>query len=256
MGALCGKRRKDRKAYKGGTKVKKYIKLLILMAVAVATILIFTTFANAAIYTGKCGDNLKCTLDTSTGIMYITGTGSMYNMEYAADAPWYGFDDYIKKVYVYDGVTSVGATAFLGYSSLTEVVLADSVTSVGDAAFASCGKLQTVNLGNGVKTIGKQAFSATSIDVITIPKSVTSIGNYAFGLNFNLKMVLYTGTKAQWNSISIGTGNEPLTSAISFPTVKVTNVSLNRTGLSLYKGECYTLAAIVTPSNADNKTLN
>ncbi len=40
---------------------------------------------------------------------------------------------------------------------------------------------------------------------MTIPDSVTSIGNYAFYQCTSLATINYTGTKEQWNAISKGT---------------------------------------------------
>lgn len=52
-----------------------------------------------------------------------------------------------------------------------------------------------------------------SLENITIPNSVTSIGDYAFDGCTNLKTVNYKGTQEEWNKITIGTSNESLTNA-------------------------------------------
>ena len=44
---------------------------------------------------------------------------------------------------------------------------------------------------------------------ITIPDSVTSIGEYAFLYCSNLTSVYYKGTQERWNKLSIGYGNTP-----------------------------------------------
>lgn len=52
-----------------------------------------------------------------------------------------------------------------------------------------------------------------SLTSITIPDSVTSIGNAAFYNCSSLKEVNYKGTEEQWNNIEIGKYNSCLTNA-------------------------------------------
>ena len=70
-----------------------------------------------------------------------------------------------------------------------------------------------VSIPNGVKSIGDEAFYCTRLTSITIPNSVTSIGSHAFCGCTNLKDVYYTGTKAEWDKISIDIFNDCLTNA-------------------------------------------
>ena len=114
-----------------------------------------------------------------------------------------------------NSVTSIGNSAFLGCSSLTSITIPNSVTSIGYSAFSGCSSLTSITIPNSVTYIGSGAFSGcsslTSIEVnannqnyasidgvlynkeittliccpsgktsITIPNSVTSIGDYAF----------------------------------------------------------------------------
>ena len=79
------------------------------------------------------------------------------------------------------GVTTIGATAFLGWSAATTLTLPNSVTSIGDTSFSSWTALTTLNLGTGVQTISNSAFqNCSALTSITIPNSVTSIGLQAF----------------------------------------------------------------------------
>jgi hypothetical protein len=116
-----------------------------------------------------------------------------------------------------DGVTSIGAGAFLGCTSLTSITvdagnsnyssvdgvlfnklqtlliqypagilddsytIPDSVTSIGVAAFADCTAVTSVTIPDSVMSIGDYAFAdCNNLISVTIPDSVTSIGEDAF----------------------------------------------------------------------------
>ena len=66
-------------------------------------------------------------------------------------------------------------------------------------------KITSITIPEGVTSIGNRAFSGcTSLTSITIPDSVTSIGDSAFFDCTSLTPINYTGTIAQWNSITFG----------------------------------------------------
>ena len=79
------------------------------------------------------------------------------------------------------GVTSIGAFAFSGCTSITSVAIPDSVTEIGNYAFSRCTNLTSITISNSVRIIGSYAFrGCTGLISITIPDSVTSIGTSAF----------------------------------------------------------------------------
>ncbi len=140
----------------------------------------------ATTYSGLCGatssgaisDDVIWTLDTSTGILKITGEGAM--ADFMSDREWHSFSSLIKKVNIANGVTSIGDAAFYKCTNLKSITIPNSVTSIGDAAFSNC----------------------TNLKSITIPNSVTRIGEYAFINCISLIDVYYTGDIASWCNIS------------------------------------------------------
>lgn len=67
-----------------------------------------------------------------------------------------------------------------GCTSLESIELPATLTTVSADAFYGCTKLANVNLHEGITTIGLRAFYNCKLTEITIPSTVTSIGNSAF----------------------------------------------------------------------------
>jgi hypothetical protein len=120
----------------------------------------------------------------------------------------------LASVTIPDSVTSIEDWAFCRCSSLTSITIPDNVTFIGDHAFSSCENLKSVVLPNKITSISDGLFTyCSALENVTIPDSVTSIGEDAFNGCLKLKDVYYSTTAEKWNSITIGTNNEPLTSA-------------------------------------------
>ena len=61
---------------------------------------------------------------------------------------------------------------------------------MGEGAFSYCSVLTSVTIPNSVTSIGDHAFySCSGLTSITIPNSVTNIGDYAFYLCYNLTSI-------------------------------------------------------------------
>ncbi len=113
-----------------------------------------------------------------------------------------------------DSITTISESAFDGCSSLTSVTIPGNVTSISNSAFYGCSDLTSVTILADVNTIDSYAFqNCSSLTSVTLPASVKTISEQAFYGCRNLTDVYFDGTEAQWNAITISTGNDPLLNA-------------------------------------------
>jgi len=144
--------------------------------------------------TGSCGENLQWGFDEESGDLFITGTGSMDNYEnpypkVTFSAPWWDFQDQIFRVFIDDGVTTIGNQAFRNCSYIACIRVPDGVTYIGNQAFCNCNNL----------------------DGLYLPKTMETIRHTAFANCDSLTDVYYGGTQEEWADMEIeDNGNEEL----------------------------------------------
>ena len=155
-----------------------------------------------------------------------------------------------------NSVTSIGYMAFYGCTGLTSIAIPNSVTSIGNWAFFECTGLTSITIPNSVTSIGDGAFnSCTGLTSITIPDSVTSIGDLAFNGCTGLKDVYYTGSKDEWEAISIGAGNGCLLNAtIHYNWIDDSVLSLNRSEMTVSNNVCPYLYASIRNNSGYEKS--
>lgn len=79
-----------------------------------------------------------------------------------------------------------------------------SVTSIEAGAFEYCINLTDISIPRGVTNIAYRTFAdCTGLARITIPNSVASIANEAFSNCSSLTDIYYSGSKAEWDAISV-----------------------------------------------------
>ena len=143
---------------------------------------------NRTINLRACGEELTAELNFNTGVLKISGSGSMFDYEsghwdidgYHPGPPWDGLESYIVQVEIDEGVESIGQYAFNCLYQVEHIEIPEGVTTIGDYAFGTC------------------------LKSVVIPKSVTGIEEYAFidCIYDNLTDVYYNGSESEWYSIN------------------------------------------------------
>ena len=127
----------------------------------------------AQIESGTCGEALSWVL-YEDGTLTISGSGAMSSYS-ASSAPWYSYRDSILHVSMEEGVTSVGAYAFNGCSSLTEIELPETLTAIWNYAFAGCG-MTALHLPDSITSLGMAVFqNCANLAEINYPASLTEV---------------------------------------------------------------------------------
>lgn len=144
----------------------------------------------------------------------------------------------LSSVVIPESVTIIGESAFSG-CRFTSVDIPSSVAEIGDGAFSSNQHLTTISVASGntaytvydgclyskdmknllcvptsrkeavlvpdgVETINARALIGCSVSAMTLPSSITKIGNQAFDYCKNMTYLTFSGTKSQWNAIKLG----------------------------------------------------
>ena len=74
-------------------------------------------------------------------------------------------------------------------NNFTKVILGKNVTIINENAFNLCEQLSSVTIPNSVTSIGDNAFCGCNLNSVIIPDSVTSIGEFAFYGNYPLTTI-------------------------------------------------------------------
>ena len=100
----------------------------------------------------------------------------------------------LSSVTIPESVANIQGLAFGGCSSLQSVIIPKSVSIINADTFANCINLREVTLHEGISSIESRAFGSCNLVLLTLPKSLSKIGDYAFSGCENLLMVYIPGS--------------------------------------------------------------
>ena len=88
----------------------------------------------------------------------------------------------LKNIQIFGNLTTIGASAFSGCTSLSTITIPASVTTIGASAFSGCTALSTVTFENesNLSALNDNVFKGCIITNIRIPAKVATISSTAF----------------------------------------------------------------------------
>ena len=129
----------------------------------------------------------------------ISFGGSSANPLYYTNLLYLNGDLVTGDLVIPEGVSSISANTFTGWSGLTSVTIPSYVTSIGSAAFQGCSGLKSVTIPSRVTSIGSSAFynCRKLSGVYCYPKTPPEIGASAFdGCSLDYISVPYSSVNA------------------------------------------------------------
>ena len=174
------------------------------------------------------------TTDGTDGKLYLKGSGALEDFESAEDQPWWTYGDdtmygdrnmmeeniaLVTEIFIEQGITALGENAFAEQLSVTKVTLPSTLTALSDSCFKNCPKLRTVSGGKGIATIAENAFKyCTVLESIELSSELREVGWCAFDEITGPVTVRFDGTEAQWNAITVDSGNDAFKNAtVAYP---------------------------------------
>ncbi len=203
---------------------------------------LFCTLPAWADQTWTSGD-CTVTLDDN-GKMVISGNGAMANYDDYNSLPWKDYMTSIGEVYVEEGVTTIGNSAFFR-SSLSSITFEENscLTTIGLDAFYNCTNLQSITIPASVEDIKSHSFRDSGLSSITFEENscLTTIGLNAFYNCTNLQSITIPA------SVQTIDGNSFRDSGLSSITFEE-NSCLTTIGSSAFR-KCTNLQSITIPAS-------
>ena len=192
---------------------------------------------------GNCGleiTNLKWTL-SEDGVLIISGTGDMSNVDSSIYAPWNAHCDKITSVVVEEGVETIGKNMLGLLPNLRQVSLPETLRHIGAGAFHTNPKLEYIDFPGSLESISNSAFQNSGLKEVALPENAW-IGAYAFENCTALKKVKIDSTlDTDSNGSYLFQGCTALTDVTLGENVK-------RIGQYMFAG-CTSLKQITVPGN-------
>lgn len=202
---------------------------------------------------GLGSNNLEWTFTKDGVLSVFTDWYEFYSMILNTEDTEY-IKDNTNTIIVEEGIASMGTGAIVDWPSLTHISLPESLTTIRSRSIRECPLVKSVYFPAGLSTIDKNfghvmyncpkleniyvskdnptycsldgvvyskdmkeiVLIPTGKTSITIPKSVTSISQYAIPYDHQLTTINYEGSAEQWKSIKISGNNPSLAIRINY----------------------------------------
>ena len=128
----------------------------------------------------KCGKQLYWGYDSNE--LSIIGYGNMYDYDLEPQ-PWQQYRNKMQTIFLPEGMTSIGASAFADCKYVKSVTIPSTVEKIYDSAFEDCRMLSSLSFAepSALISIGNWAFyNNHELKSVVIPDGVTEIGYAAF----------------------------------------------------------------------------
>ena len=142
---------------------------------------------------GKCGDNLKYSIDNETLIIEVIDENikkyDMYDYSSTNCSPWYNQGSKIKQINLPIQITHIGNYAFkyIGLNEKLDLSSCESLNNIGNYAFYGCDNLSDIVFPSGLKSIGGHAFkSCDNLKSITFKSENVKLNEGCFAYCRNL----------------------------------------------------------------------
>lgn len=153
---------------------------LLLFLPVLCLILALTPVAAAAEGTSGSWGGLTWSYSEDTKTLTVSGSGTMPDAD-ETSPPFVNYQFSIEKVIIGSGVTSIGKSAFAGYSNLSSVEVQGDITDIGEYAFSGCQELINVTFAGDAGNIGGYAFAyCDKLTNMVFTNKVGNIGESAF----------------------------------------------------------------------------
>ena len=153
---------------------------------------LFTMLISTSVYAqtgGNCGDGGDgqpatdaVTWEMNGSQLIFSGTGAIktYSTTQPTEYPWFSNMNDIQSVIIGEGITNIPAWAFAMYGNLRSIHLPSTLKILGWSCLEET-NLWNVSLPEGLEKIEGYAFMMTPFSTVSIPSTVTEIGERAFG---------------------------------------------------------------------------
>lgn len=181
----------------------------------------------------------------------------------------------LKEVILPNSIENIGRKAFSNCSALENLSLPDSVNTIDDNAFYSCSQIKSIStlakkignyafsfcstldsltLSDNLETVGAETFKSTNFEEITIPSSVSYIGEKALETN-SIKKINVDENNQYYTYIDGVLFNKSATKIIDYPNcaeAEFYSIPQNLESIGDYAIICNNLNSVYVPQSVKN----